>query len=275
MKLRRLLAATAAAAVATSAMAVAASAVEYMAPGDSYNSGLIACLKSDNGGATVLQDASLAHTVTKFDIIITAKDFEQVVEDVADGIWIGGAVCLCSNSWGWEQIDYDFATNVVADEDNEVFVFTYEAANGVVFPESDEYCQIHLHDWANVTSLYGFAVKDVVLYNAEGVDVRTLDGAAADDTVVDEPVADDTVVDEPVADDTVVDEPVADDTVVDEPVADDTVVDEPVADDTVVDTDAATEAGKDSPDTGVEGIAAVAGVVALAGVAVVASRKRK
>lgn len=54
------------------------------------------------------------------------------------------------------------------------------------------------------------------------------------------------------------------------------VEDAPVADDTVVDTEApSTDAGKDSPDTGVEGIAAVAGVVALAGVAVVASRKRK
>lgn len=54
------------------------------------------------------------------------------------------------------------------------------------------------------------------------------------------------------------------------------VEDAPAADDTVVDTDApAADTGKDSPDTGVEGIAAVAGVVALAGVAVVASRKRK
>lgn len=43
----------------------------------------------------------------------------------------------------------------------------------------------------------------------------------------------------------------------------------------VVDTDNTTDTGKDSVDTGVEGIAAVAGVVALAGVAVVASRKRK
>lgn len=48
-----------------------------------------------------------------------------------------------------------------------------------------------------------------------------------------------------------------------------------VEDEPVVDTEAPTTGDKQSPDTGVEGIAAVAGIVALAGVAVVASRKRK
>lgn len=274
MKLRRLLAATAAAAVATSAMAVAVSAVEYMAPGDANNSGLIACLKSDNGTATVLENTDLAHTVTAFDIIVTADDFEQATEDIADGIWVGGDVCLCSPSWGWGQKGFDLAGGTVCittvDEENECFVISYDNG-GVIFPESDTYCQIHLHDYSNTVSVYGWAVEDVVLYNADGVDVRTLDGAATDEPVEDTPVEDEPVVDEPIEDEPVVDEPIEDEPVVDEPV-----VDEPVVDEPAVDTDApATETGKDSPDTGVEGIAAVAGVVALAGVAVVASRKRK
>lgn len=83
------------------------------------------------------------------------------------------------------------------------------------------------------------------------------------------PAPDDTV-DEPIAD-----EPIADEPVVDEPIADEPAADEPAADGAVVDTDNTTDTGKDSVDTGVEGIAAAAGVVALAGAAVVASRKRK
>lgn len=48
------------------------------------------------------------------------------------------------------------------------------------------------------------------------------------------------------------------------------------ASDAVVDTEApATDAGKDSPDTGVEGVAAVAGLAVIAGGALLLSKKRK
>ncbi len=70
-------------------------------------------------------------------------------------------------------------------------------------------------------------------------------------------------------------EETAEEPVASEPVADDTTADEPVADDTVVDTDAAVESDKASPDTGVEGVAAVAGLAALAAGALVISTKRK
>ena len=245
MKLRRLLAATAAAAVATSAMAVVASAVEYWAPGNSGNSGLIASWKTNDGTEPLFQNGDLVSTITKIEVVATAEDIEQVVEDVADGIWIGGALIVNSNSTGWCQWGYDFAAPgdavVTIDEDAETITVTHDNTTPI-FAATDEYCLVNLHDWANVTSVYKFEVVDVIPYNADGVDVRTLDGA---DAPADEPV-------------------------VDEP------VDEPVVDEPAVDTDApATETGKDSPDTGVEGIAAVAGVVALAGVAVVASRKRK
>ena len=270
MKLRRLLAATAAAAVATSAMAVVASAAEYWAPGNSNNSGLIASWRTDDGTTPLFQNQDLVPTITKIEVVATAEDVEQVAEDVADGIWIGGALIVNSNSTGWCQWGFDFAaagdTTVTIDEDAETITVVRD--NGApIFAADDTYCLVNLHDWANVTSMYKFEVLDVIPYNADGVDVRTLDGAVADEPVVDEPVVDEPVVDEPVVDEPVVDEPV-----VDEPV-----VDEPVVDEPAVDTDApAADAGdKASPDTGVEGIAAVAGVVALAGVAVVASRKRK
>ncbi len=270
MKLRRLLAATAAAAVATSAMAVVASAVEYWAPGDANNSGLLASWRTNDGTEALFQNQDLVPTITKIDVVATAEDIEQVAEDVADGIWIGGALIVNSNSTGWLQWGYDFAAAgdavVTIDEDAETITVTRD--NGApIFAADDTYCLVNLHDWANVSSMYKFEVVDVIPYNADGVDVRTLDGAV--DAPADEPVEEPT--DEPVVDEPVVDEPIVDEPIVDEPVAD-----EPAADDTVADTDApATETGKDSPDTGVEGIAAVAGVVALAGVAVVASRKRK
>ena len=65
-----------------------------------------------------------------------------------------------------------------------------------------------------------------------------------------------------------------------EPVVDDTTVTEPIAEDTttvenVVDTTAPVDEDKGSPDTGVEGVAAVAGVAVLAGgVLLLAGKKR-
>lgn len=272
MKLRRILAATAAAAVATSAMAIAASAVEYWAPGNSGNSGLLASWRTNDGTVATIQNQALVPTITKIEVVAKADDVEQVAEDVADGIWIGGALIVNSNSTGWCQWSFDFATpgdvTITIDEDAELIKVTRD--NGApIFAASDEYCLVNLHDWANVTSLYKFEVVDVIPYNADGVDIRTLDGVV---TTPDEPVVDEPTVDEPTVDEPIVDEPIVDE----QPTVDEPIVDEPTNGDTAVDTDApSTETGKDSPDTGVEGIAAVAGVVALAGAAVVASRKRK
>lgn len=71
------------------------------------------------------------------------------------------------------------------------------------------------------------------------------------------------------------DEPVVDEPVANEPVADEPVADEPVADTPVVDTDAAVDTGKDNPDTGAEGIAAIAAIGITAIGAALLSKKKK
>ncbi len=101
------------------------------------------------------------------------------------------------------------------------------------------------------------------------------DSAATDEPVADEPIADEPVADEPIADEPVADEPIADEPIADEPVADEPVADEPAADTPVVDTDVAVDTGKDNPDTGAEGIAAIAAIGITAIGAALLSKKKK
>lgn len=276
MKLRRILAASAAAVVAASAMSVASfAATTYWVENGANTSGRVASYRTDDGTTALLENQDLVTTITKVDIVATTDLFDDFVDAYEGGEWFGGAFIINSNSTGWKQYAYNSAEPgdvvITIDKDAELITITYD--NGAPFyAASDTYCLVHHHDYT--TNSYDMKVVDVIPYNAEGVDVRTLDGAAAttpDEPVVDEPVDDETPsVIAPAPDDTV-DEPIAEEPIADEP------ADEPAdgAADAVVDTDNTTETGKDSVDTGVEGIAAVAGVVALAGVAVVASRKRK
>ena len=184
MKLRRLLAASAAVAVA-SAATVTSFATSFWGPtGNSNNSGLIACLKSDNGTATILEDTSLAHEVTKFVISVSAKDFEEASDFIADS-WLGGAICLCSPSWGWAQKEFTFTADSApvtfeADEDAELFVLTYDNGGTPIFPATDAYCQIHLHVWSDLGPDLGFQIADIKLLNADGVDVREAAAAGSD-----------------------------------------------------------------------------------------------
>lgn len=120
----------------------------------------------------------------------------------------------------------------------------------------------------------------VIQTNFEGLDEPVVDEPVVDEPVTDEPIADEPVADEPVADEPVADEPVADEPatdepVADEPVADEPVADEPVADTPVVDTNAAVDTGKDNPDTGAGGIAAVAAIGITAVGAALLSKKKK
>lgn len=186
MKLRRLLAASAAVAVASAATVTSFATVYWGPTGNSNNSGLIACLVSDNGTPTVLDDASLAYDVTKVVITAAPADFEETAALIDGGVWIGGAVCFCCPSLGWAQKTFDFSADsevtVTADEENEVYILTYD--NGTpIFAKGDIYCQIHLHDYAGAVE---FTVEDVALLNADGVDVREAAVAAPETPVENE-----------------------------------------------------------------------------------------
>lgn len=286
MKLRRIIAVSAAAAIAASAVAATASAITINGA-DSGAGGVFAFLRDDKQvDRSLFADMSVAHTLQKVVLTIKTDSFEDVM-DLKDATWMGGGIGFNSESTGWAQHEWSFQDGVkeltwVANEDDETFTITLD--NGApVFATTDTYAHVWIQSWDHEP--FEFEIVDFQLLNADGVDIRDIkaDAPVVDEPVVDEPVVEETVEDEPVVEETIeiVESEESEDIVVveseeiEETVEDEPVADEPVADEPAVDTDAPTTGDKQSPDTGVEGIAAVAGVVALAGAAVVASRKRK
>ncbi len=290
MKLRRIIAASAAAALAASTVAATASAITINGVADA-GSGIFVFLLDEKKPEALYTDMSLASTITKVTLTISTKSFEDV-EDLKGATWMGGGFGFNSESTGWEQHEWSFQDGVKeltweADKKEETYTLTFDKG-APIFAATDTYAQVWVQSWDHEP--FEFEIVDFELLNADGVDIREL---KADAPVVDEPVVDEPVVDEPVVEETeeivveeteeivveeteeIVVEETEEIVVSDEPVVDEPVVDEPAVDEPAVDTEAPTTGDKQSPDTGVEGIAAVAGVVALAGAAVVASRKRK
>lgn len=285
MKLRRIIAASAAAALAASTVAATASAITINGVADA-GSGIFVFLLDEKKPEALYTDMSLASTITKVTLTISTKSFEDV-EDLKGATWMGGGFGFNSESTGWESHEWSFQDGVkeltwAADEKEETYTLTFDKG-APIFAATDTYAQVWIQSWDHEP--FEFEIVDFELLNADGVDIRELkaDAPVEDTPVVDEPVVEETeeiVVEETeeiVVEETeeIVVEETEDVVVSDEPVEDEPVADEPVEDTPAVDTEAPTTGDKQSPDTGVEGIAAVAGVVALAGAAVVASRKRK
>lgn len=286
MKLRRIVAATAAAAIAATAVAATASANFANMYAEGSDNQQFACLASNDWHPVMLTDPADLDDVAGFKLTLTIENHKDYKADKGDGFWFGGAIGTNSPSTGWKQLatwGHEGGTEDVIWEqvDKGEWTVTYQAA-APIFAASDAYAFFWIQDYSEMKDSYEYAVKDLVLVDVNGNDVNAADAPAEDTPVEDEPVVDEPVVEETEeivveeteeivveeTEDFVVEE--TEDVVVDEPVED-----EPVADEPVADTDAPTAGDKQSPDTGVEGIAAVAGVVALAGAAVVASRKRK
>lgn len=281
MKLRRLIAATAASAIAVSAVAATASAITI---NTGTTDGIFATLVDDKDPSkSCIADPALATTLTKVVLTITTDSFEDVM-DLKDATWMGGGIGFNSDIGGWDQHEWSFQDGVkelswVANEDDETFTITLD--NGTpAFAAGCTYAQVWIQSWDHEP--FEFEIVDFQLLNADGVDIRDVkaDAPVVDEPVVEEPVVEETVEDEPVVEETIeiVESEESEDVVVEETaeiVEDEPVADEPVADEPAVDTEAPTTGDKQSPDTGVEGIAAVAAVLTLAGASVVASRKRK
>ncbi len=282
MKLRRLIAATTVAALAASAVAVSASAITINGTIDA-GSGMFVCLVADDGNPNALYtDASLASTITKVTLTVSSKSFEDM-EDLKDATWFGGGFGFNSGSTGWAQHEWSFMEGKeliwVANEKDETWTLTFD--NGApIFAADDKYCQVWIQSWDKEP--FELDIVSFELLNADGVDIRTLDAAPAPEAPAEpETPAEETVeapveetVEAPVEETVEIVESAETAEVIESVEAPVETVEAPV-DEPAVDTGAATEGDKQSPDTGVEGIAAVAGIVALAGAAVVASRKRK
>ena len=278
MKLRRMIAATAAATVAATAVAATASANFANFYTDGTDNQQFACLASNDWHTVTLENAADLDDVAGFKLTLSIENYKDYKSDKADGFWFGGAIGANSPSTSWKSLaswGHEGGTeDVIWEEiDKGVWTVTYNAG-APVFAASDAYAFFWIQDYSELKDAYEYKMVDLVLIDANGNDVSADDAAVDAPAVDDEPVVDEPVVEE--SEEIVVEE--TEEIVVEETediAVEETVEDEPVADEPVVDTEAPTTGDKQSPDTGVEGIAAVAGIVALAGAAVVASRKRK
>ncbi len=283
MKFRKLLATYAAAALAVSALAVTSSAATTPAPetapaaaetaeptaeaaasseetgvsseatgeaetGDTGEAAGDADINDYFDGGTVMlitEDGKGYIDVTGADItdiygLIVNCTFDDT-EVATPETWIGGGVGANSNSTSWEQHEWgkvEGAKEMVPDFENGRIVWVCDEP---VFTADEKFAQLWAQCWGGT----------VTFDSVELVTSENREEAAAEAAAIKEAAEAQLAVDEPTAS------------------ADDEKTAEAPED--VV--DAADK--KDSPDTGVAGVAVAAGVVALAGAAVIVSRKKK
>lgn len=285
MKLRSVIAAVAAVAVAatTTVTSFAASAFKGAT---NTQSGMFACLLSDDPNVPLFTDYAPMSDFTGFTLTVKATDKRAVESAIAEQAWVAGAFGFNSQSTGWKQIEWGLEGSSAGDKDYLLkatdkrgeFVLNY-SQDTPIFKSTDTYAQVWIQNYADA---YEFEIVSYTLLNSKGEDItKTAAEKPADTTKPAETTA---PADEP-ADETVevvetadVDETV--DVTVDETVdvtVDDTaeVATSDETADAADNTNTNTDANKGNPDTGVAGVAVAAGVVALAGAAVVVSRKRK
>lgn len=287
MKLRRVI--SAAAALAVVAATTVSSFAASVAKGTDPNSGMFACLLSDDSNVPLFTDSSLVSTITSVSVTLKTKDkdFEKAVQ--AGDTWYGGGFGVNSNSTGWSSHEWSIQDGVkeltmVPTDTRYVYKITFDN-KAPIFSSSDTYAQVWWQDWSSSAE---FEFVSCELLNADGVDVRDLKSDApaetekpADTTAPEEttaPAEDETPAEtvEATAEDEYTEEAYTDevDTTV-ETTVESTTADADTADAEAPADDTNADAGKGNPDTGVAGVAVAAGVVALAGAAVVVSRKRK
>ena len=295
MKIAKILSAAAAAVVAVSAVAVSASAdfravsggADYLLADGTGNYGI--CLFSDgtnkDGVPAMSVDIDLSkvtHVAFTFDVIDDADNREWW-----DGMG-GGAIVVSAHSdltsedadlynkynWAtagqfWGVIDEDLGLETLDTAQTiqavKVGDYTYKIEADVINPVANgdignlSLYRVFMQAWSFTMS--DIEVVETVLSDSEGNVLASFDalgnvtyGAASAEAPVEEAPADEAPADETPADDTYVTA---------------TVDAEAPAETT------ATTPAKGSPDTGVEGVAAVAGVAIVAAGAVVLSKKRK
>ena len=177
MKLRNIFA------VATAASVVAVSAVSASAAvfSNSDSAGQFVCLVSNDTNVPVLENSALAADITKVVITVECADYRDLESSIAAAEWYGGGIGTNSTSTGWAQTEWSFQEGAkpltfAAGDSRKEYVLTWENADGF-FTDSEEYAFFWIQDW---TGTYSFTITDYQILNADGVDVRTLDGAAAE-----------------------------------------------------------------------------------------------
>ncbi len=265
MKITKILSAVAAAAVATTALATSASALLTLVDSTGttasgtgswlvqiYNTG-----NPDEGKDPTDYGVNFADTAF---IDVTVEVADDGSRDWFEGSFGGSIITSCggdstngSHNWPtnefWGVSDADLGIETLAADKPVQFVkvgdYTYEGrcviTDANCFFADSTYVQTGIQEWGDamnnytVVSLELLDANENVILSFDGAGNATVGGGAS----VDAPA------------------------------------DEPAADTGAVDTTAPTTGDKQSPDTGVEGVAAVAGLAVVAAGAVVLSKKRK
>ena len=277
MKLKKILAAVAAAAVAVSTMAVNAFAIDkgtYLVD-DSGNTFLY--LVADDGKPQWAVDNSV--TVTDIYGVTWHATFNA--DEVAnESAWIGGGIGANSNSTGWKQLEWGRnEKEFIADLENGTITWKSDSP---IFKASDKYVQLWITAWGGTVTFDSADLLDANGNVIEGSPVPVADESTSDDNtaVADEaaPADDNTSADADVADDD------ADADIVD--TDDDEDVDDDAADD-VADTDdntavvtsdnaaPAADTTTAAAATGNVAVASIVAVMAVAGAAAIVSKKRQ
>ena len=265
MKIKKILAAVAAAAVAISAMAVntfALTAENYLKDGTVY----INADKAED--PTWAIDAGVDQT-TVYGVTYHVTFSESEVADEA--AWIGGGIGANSPSTGWKQIEWGRTDKtVIADLENGTITWLNTAP---VFKANDQYAQFWLQTWGGTVTINSADILGeggVILSTDEPAPAPAETEAAPEET---EAAPAETEAEAPVEDE--VDVAVDDD-------EDEAAPEETEA--APVETEAAAPAVTEAPApavtttpaaTGNTAVASIAAVMAIAGAAAIVAKKRK
>ncbi|MDE5858838.1 MAG: hypothetical protein K2H23_00365 [Oscillospiraceae bacterium] len=275
MKLKKILAAVAAAAVAVSTMAVSAFAIDK---GD-YFDGSTLYLVADDGKPQWAVDNNVDVTeIYGYKVYATFNGGEVADESV----WIGGGIGANSNSTGWKQIEWGRSgKEVIADLANGTI--TWQSSTPI-FKADDKYVQLWIQTWGGTVTYDKVEILDANGNVIEGSPAAPAADETSDDDAsaeADAPAADEATP-APTADD---DADVVDDADDDVDV-DDVDVDVDDADDDVAPatTEEAAPAVTEAPvadtntaaaATGNVAVASIIAVMAVAGTAAIVAKKRK
>lgn len=278
MKLRKILAAVAAAAVAVSTMAVNAFAIDkgdYFADGTLY-------LVADDGKPQWAVDNNVDITTIYGVTMHCTFDKGEIADESK---WIGGGIGANSPSTGWKSIEWGRnEKEIIADLENGTV--TWKSADPI-FKADDKYAHLWIQAWGGKVTFDSVEIFDKDGNKIEAAPAPAADETAStDDTAADEAAKDDTSAE--ASDDTAADEDEGDADIVD---TDDDVVaddadDDDAADDTAAEDVAAPAVTEDTSApaadtttaaaaTGNVAVASIVTVMAVAGAAAIAAKKRK
>ncbi len=260
MKLKKILAAVAATAVAVSAMAVntfALAATDYLKDGVVY----INADKPEDPKWSV--DAGVAQT----DVYGVTFHVEFKAEEVADeAAWIGGGIGANSNSTGWKSIEWGRADKeITCDLENGTITWL---STEPVFKADDAYAQFWLQTWGGTVT-----IKSADILGKDGVILSTDDAPAETEATEATEAAEETEATEAEEEDADAGEEEDVETEAEEEETEAETEEETTA--APETTAAAADASTTPAATGNVAVASIAAVMAVAGAAVIASRKRK